>query len=139
MSLPDKVVNALSDPAYHRQGNNIEAVLGHLDVTPSSEFTEFYSTYFGPFWSNSLGIELADIREDECNIGTLTEQCRSQYGFPERMLVLTQLSPGGTVHVLDTESDEVFVVDFEGGEDLLIKGELEPRWETFSDFLQDYF
>lgn len=139
MSLPDKVVNALSDPAYHRQVDDIEVVLGQLDVTPSSEFTEFYRTYIGPFWSDSLGIELADIIDDECNIGALTEQCRSQYRFPERMLVLTQLSPGGTVHVLDTESDEVLVVDFEGGEDLLVKGELEPRWDTFSDFLQDYF
>lgn len=139
MSLPDNVVNALSDPTFHRQDDDADAVLGRLDVTPSSEFTEFYRTYIGPFWSDSLGIELADIVDDESNIETLTEQCRSQFGFPKRMLVLTQFSAGATVHVLDTKSDEVFVVDFEGGEDLLVKGELEPRWASFSEFLQDYF
>ena len=139
MSLPDNVANALSDPTFHRQDDNADAVLSRLDVAPSSEFTEFYRTYIGPFWSDSLGIELADIVDDESNIETLTEQCRSQFGFPKQMLVLTQLSAGATVHVLDTESDEVFVVDFEGGEDLLVKGELEPRWASFSEFLQDYF
>ena len=56
MSLPDKVVNALSDPAYHRQVDDIEVVLGQLDVTPSSEFTEFYRKYIGGviLWELSL-------------------------------------------------------------------------------------
>lgn len=139
MSLPDNVIQALNDPTFHRKSNDVETVLDRLEVTPSSEFTEFFRTYIGPFWSDSLGIELADIVDDESNIETLTEQCRSQFQFPKRMLVLTQLSAGATVHVLDTDSDEVFVVDFEGGEDLLAKGELEPRWATFGDFLQEYF
>lgn len=139
MSLPDNIVKALRDPTFHRPCNNVEEVLIRLNVTPSSVFREFYGTYVGPFWSDFLAIELADIIEDESSIETLTEQCRSQFGFPKRMLVLTPLSAGGTVHVLDTESDEVFVVDFEGGESLLVKGELEARWATFRGFLQDYF
>lgn len=55
------------------------------------------------------------------------------------MLVLTDLSAGDTVHVLDAESDQVFVVDFEGGEELLLTGQLEPQWMTFTDFIQAYF
>lgn len=139
MSLPENVVNALNSPTFHRDDDDADAVLRRLDVMPSSEFRELYTTYIGPFWSDSLGIELADVSDGESNIETLTQQCRAQYGFPKRMLVLTQLSAGGTVHLLDTESDEVFVVDFEGGEDLLVKGKLEPRWATFAEFLRDYF
>lgn len=139
MNLPANVVNALSDPVYRRQENDLTPLLKRLNVAPSSEFLEFYRTYIGPFWSDSLGIELADILDEESNIESLTEQCRLQYGFPEQMLVLTQLSPGGTIHVLDTKSDEVFIVDFEGGEEMLVKQELDPSWNTFREFLQDYF
>jgi hypothetical protein len=43
------------------------------------------------------------------------------------------------VHVLDCESDEVFVVDFEGGDELLRTGRLAPQWRTFYEFLAEYF
>lgn len=139
MTLPKAVELALSDPVFHRVDGDIEGVLKRLGVNPSRDFGEFYSTFIGPFWSKGLGIELADIIDGESNIESLTIQCRSQFGFPNRMLVLTDLSAGDTVHVLDAETDQMFVVDFEGGEELLIRGQLEPRWMTFADFIQAYF
>jgi hypothetical protein len=41
--------------------------------------------------------------------------------------------------VLDTVTDKVFTVSFEGGDELLIKGELKETWPTFYEFLKAYF
>lgn len=43
------------------------------------------------------------------------------------------------VLVLDTVSDKVYIVNFEGGDNLLLKGELKETWSTFFEFLKDYF
>lgn len=53
--------------------------------------------------------------------------------------MLTPLSPGNTVHALDTETDRVYVVDFEGGERLLVLGQLDAGWGAFSEFLVAFF
>lgn len=139
MSLPENVSRSLSAQTFQRTGGDIEAALGRLGVTPSSTFIDFYKRYIGPFWSDKLGIEVADLVDDEGNVEALTLQCRRQYGFPQSILVLTELSSGGTVHALDTDSDSVFVVDFEGGDEALRNHELAPSWPTFAAFLQDCF
>lgn len=43
------------------------------------------------------------------------------------------------VLVLDTVTDKVFIVNFEDGDKLLIKGELKESWSSFFDFLKVYF
>lgn len=39
----------------------------------------------------------------------------------------------------DTNTDKVYNVNFEGGNELLMKGELKEDWSSFDDFLIDYF
>ena len=43
------------------------------------------------------------------------------------------------VLILDTESDKVYRVDFEGGENKLKMNELKETWSSFLDFLKEYF
>ncbi|MFX3628852.1 MAG: hypothetical protein ACE3JR_05815 [Ectobacillus sp.] len=40
------------------------------------------------------------------------------------------------VLVLDTVTDKVYIVNFEGGDELLLKGELKETWSSFFDFIQ---
>lgn len=140
MSLPTKIGVVLADPRYTRKNVDVvDLALERLSVHASSSFVDFYKTFTGPFWSDSLGIELADLVEDCNSVESLSQECRRVFVFPDRFLVLTPLSSGGTIHVLDTEADSVYVVDLEGGEELLKDGQLEPRWRSFCDFLEAYF
>jgi len=41
--------------------------------------------------------------------------------------------------VLDTETDKVYRVNFEGGDELLKEGALKEEWSNFNNFLKDYF
>ena len=140
MSLPTKMRVVLADPKYTRKNTDVvELALERLNVHAPSSFVDFYKTFTGPFWSNSLGVELGDLVEDRDSVECLSQECRRLFMFPDRFLVLTPLSSGGTIHVLDTEADAVYVVDLEGGEELLRRGQLEARWSSFCDFLEAYF
>ena len=63
-----------------------------LGINPSEEFIQFYTTYAGPFWEETLGIELMDIIEDNNNILKSTNICRDKHGFNKKYLVLTEMS-----------------------------------------------
>ena len=52
--------------------------------------------------------------------------------------MITDYCDVGEVTVLDTWSNMVYKVYFECGEDLL-NGKLEPTWQSFNDFLIDFF
>lgn len=43
------------------------------------------------------------------------------------------------VIVLDTVNDKVYRVDFEGGDEKLLNAELHPEWDSFEEFLIEYF
>lgn len=43
------------------------------------------------------------------------------------------------VVVLDTETNKVYRVNFEGGDELLRRGELNETWKDFNSFLKEYF
>lgn len=57
-----------------------------LEVSPSQEFIDFYNSYFGPFFEESLGFELLDIIEDFDNIYDSTLACREEYEFEKNFL-----------------------------------------------------
>lgn len=129
----------LSENIYSRDDiMQVINTLKDLEVSPSQEFIDFYSSYSGPFFEESLGFELLDIIEDSDNIYNLTLTCREQYGFENKFLVLTNMV-ANEVLVLDTESDKVYRVDFEGGDIKLKKNELKETWSSFFDFLKEYF
>ena len=137
--LPDAVHKSLINPVYKRQEKGkVKEAIEKLGVNVSDVFKEFYETYQGPFGSSKTGFELVDIFDLSPNIISLTQVCREEYGFPKKFLVLTDLLGGGAL-VYDSEKDCVFNIDFEGADQDLIEGKLNPDWDTFYDFINYYF
>lgn len=137
--LPKVLEEILSDTIYLRNNrDDVMKAIKELDISPSEEFIQFYTTYAGPFWEEALGIELMDIIEDNNNILKSTNICRDEYGFNKKYLVLTEMSANEVI-VLDSDTDKVYRVNFEGGDELLKNGELQEEWSSFTDFLKEYF
>ncbi|MFP3666399.1 SMI1/KNR4 family protein [Priestia sp. SIMBA_032] len=137
--LPDKLNQALEGEIYIREGKTaVKDALARLEVKVSQTFTEFYNRYAGPFWEEYVPFELLDLVDQENNIEAYTLICRREYGFPKQYLILSEISANAAL-VLDALTDSVYIVNFEGGDELLLKGELEATWPTFSDFLKSYF
>nr|WP_240634812.1 hypothetical protein [Bacillus cereus] len=63
---------------------------------------------------------------------------RKEHGFPNKYLVLTEMTANAAL-VLDSVTDKVYSVNFEGGDALLLNGELKESWPTFYMFLKEYF
>ncbi|MFI8618504.1 hypothetical protein ACIGHN_23670 [Acidovorax sp. NPDC077693] len=136
--IPEIVNSKLIDARYVRNYSNLVGnQLRMLGVTHEL-LQSFYEKYVGPFWSERIGCELLDIVEGADNISAMTLVCRDEFNFFSKYLVISQLAAGQVV-VLDTHTDEVYEVDFEGGERMLMAGTLKPRWNSFEKFLMDYF
>ncbi|WFA06335.1 SMI1/KNR4 family protein [Bacillus sp. HSf4] len=137
--LPEKLDQVLGEDIYKREDKDeVKEVLKRLDVKVSDTFLEFYSQYAGPFWEENIPFELLDIIDEENNIESYTKTTRFEHGFPDNFLVLSEMS-ANAILVLDTVTDKVYNVNFEGGDELLLKGELQETWPTFYDFLKEYF
>jgi len=129
----------LDDDIYLRNSNDsVINTIKELDVYPSDEFIQFYLTYAGPFWEETLGLELMDIIEDENNIYNSTLICRDEFGFDKKYLVLTVMSANEVI-ILNSETDKVYRVNFEGDDEKLKNEELQETWNTFIDFIKEYF
>lgn len=136
--IPSTVIDTLADPIYFRHDfEMVNSTLNDLGIK-NDEFIAFERRYEGPFWSERIGVELLDLYQGDRSIRSVTEICRDQFGFPDKFVVLTELSSGQVI-ILDSFSGNVYEVDFEGGEKKLINGDLRPRWESFYQFLIDYF
>ena len=79
-----------------------------------------------------------DIIEDSNNIFKSTNICRNEYGFGKEYLILTEML-ANEVLVLNSKTDKVYRVNFEGGDELLKNGELQEEWSSFLDFIKEYF
>lgn len=139
MDIISRLGKILDKNLYARK-NKKEVVdaFKRLDVNVSDVVWEFYMNFDGPFWEETLGMELLDIVNDGVNIESITNECREEYMFPKKYLVLTEMAAGEVI-VLNTLSDKVYRVDFEGGDEKLLNEELEEDWESFEDFLVTYF
>ena len=137
--LPKGLEKILNDTIYLRNNkDDVIKAIKELDINPSDEFIQFYTTYAGPFWEETLGIELMDIIEDSNNIFKSTNICRNEYGFGKEYLILTEML-ANEVLVLNSKTDKVYRVNFEGGDELLKNGELQEEWSSFLDFIKEYF
>ncbi|MGJ7498234.1 hypothetical protein ACSFA8_24655 [Variovorax sp. RT4R15] len=135
------VVSSLEDEGFLRSDvADAAAGLNRLGIAEDSQIGSFYLRYNGPLASQNTGFELLDVvgaRPQE-SIEAATALVRSKYGWPERYLVLTSLLGGG-VMVYDISTEQVYDVDFEGGDTLLKNGQLEPRYPSFLEFLRFFF
>ncbi|WP_077357055.1 SMI1/KNR4 family protein [Virgibacillus halodenitrificans] len=137
--LPERLDEVLGEEIYKREDSNlVQEALTRLGVNASDTFQEFYIQYEGPFWEEHVPFELLDITEEENNIESSTLTSRKVHGFPKQYLVLSEMS-ANAILVLDTVTDKVYIVNFEGGDELLLKGDLKETWSSFSDFLKAYF
>lgn len=137
--LPDRLDEVLGEEIYKREDRNlVKDALIRLDVDASDTFQEFYNQYAGPFWEEFVPFELLDMVDEENNIESSTLISRKEHGFPKQYLVLSEMS-ANAILVLDTITDKVYIVNFEGGDELLLKGELKASGSSFSEFLKVYF
>lgn len=139
MSIINRLTKILDKSLYSR--NDKEEVIEafkRLDVNVSEIVKEFYLNFEGPFWEETLGMELLDIINDEVNIESITNECREVHMFPKKYLVLTEMEANEVI-VLNSLNDKVYRVDFEGGDEKLLNEDLEEDWESFEEFLVTYF
>ena len=86
-SVLDFLKPKLSEEVYLREDiTQVINTLKDLEVSPSQEFIDFYNSYSGPFFEESLGFELLDIIEDFDNIYDSTLACREEYEFEKNFL-----------------------------------------------------
>jgi hypothetical protein len=129
----------LGDPLYTRLDPAVvDRALERLGVTVREGFADFWRRYEGSFSSTETGYEFLDLCEGTPSVVSQTEDCREVHGFPHHILVLSDVL-GLAALMYDVRTDHVFNVDFEGSEQLIIRGELVPDWATFEAFLQYYF
>ncbi len=130
----------LRSTAYTRTHPLDPEALRELGVSDDSIFAKFYERYEGPFSSTKTGFCLLDLATFD-PIGSVLESTRSvrqTFNWPARFLVITDLLGNG-VYVYETVADKVFDVDFEGGDQALVSGELPPEFDSFEAFLVWYF
>ncbi len=139
MEIISRLKQCLEEDMYSR--DDIEEVIRafkRLNVDVSDTVIQFYQNFAGPFWEESIGFGLLDIIDDNPTVESVTLVCREEFAFPIRYLVLTELTIGEII-VLDSKSDKLYKVDFEGGEKSLLTGTLKENWTSFSEFLSKYF
>lgn len=139
-TLPKSVIDALAGfPEYKRAvPEHAASACSKLGVEPGDLFWEFFERFEGPFGSEVTGFELLDVCEGEPSVVSATGVCRGEHAFPPRYLILTNLLGGGVL-VYNVETRSVYNVGFEGGDELLREGNLEPEWNSFGEFLEEYF
>jgi nicotinamide riboside kinase len=121
--LPLALHGVLQEDFYKRRNKSkVNTVLANLDVEVSNSFSEFYNTYEGPFWEEHVPYELLDMVEEDRNIQFYTDILRKVHKFPKNYLVLSELS-ANMVLILDTLTDKVYCMNFEGGDEQLLR-----RW-----------
>ena len=137
--IPRTVIEKL-DPGVYRRSDRSEVhrALAALNTTVPPLFVTFYEEFRGPFGSQAIGFEMADLCELKENVVSLSEACRTAYDWPDRYVVLSELY-GGAVLVLDGPTDRVFEVDFDGGDQQLLAGILPATWNSFEQFLEHFF
>ena len=128
------------DACYGRAKPLPPGYLDTLGIPSGSSAAQFYSEYSGPFCSRNTAFMLLDVGDpalDE-SVERATLSIRAMFGWPARYLVISDVL-AHSVLVYDTTSDSVFDVDFEGGDLLLVSGNLPASFATFNDFLAWYF
>jgi hypothetical protein len=137
--LPDGLNEILPKEIYARQNRKeVQDAIDSLGVKTPNSFSEFYSHYVGPFWEESVPFELLELAQEQNTIVSYTLISRKEHELPNRYLVLSEMT-ANAVLMYDTNTDKVYNVNFEGGDELLTKGELKEDWSSFYDFLIDYF
>ncbi|PEC20102.1 immunity 22 family protein [Bacillus cereus] len=102
------------------------------------EYVDIDYTIDGDSVHSKFGTSFEFGYYDEDNIEYYTIIARKEHGFPNKYLVLTEMTANAAL-VLDSVTDKVYSVNFEGGDELLLSGKLKESWPTFYSFLKEHF
>lgn len=139
MDIIEKLREVLGVDTYARKDKKaVTQAFRRLNVNVPGSVIQFFNNFAGPFWEETLGMELLDIVDDDVNIEFMTNECRRVHSFPDCFLVLTEMC-ADEILVLNTENDKVYRVDFEGGHEDLLNDKLNAEWSSFEAFLIEYF
>lgn len=139
MDIIENLREVLDADTYVRKDKKtVMQAFQRLNVNVPELVAEFFNNFAGPFWEETLGMELLDIVDDDVNIEYMTNECRRVHFFPDQFLVLTEMC-AEEILVLDTVNDKVYRVDFEGGHEDLLNDKLNAEWSSFEAFLIEYF
>jgi hypothetical protein len=112
--------------------------LGQLGIKEESAFGQFFLEYEGGFSIGPKHKDMLDVVGPAYpSIGDATSFIHRAYGVPQNFICIT--SPEGEGFVLyDKRTESVYDT---GLDELpaLLSGDLQPRWQTFFDYLRDYF
>ncbi|MDN6887857.1 hypothetical protein QMO14_30220 [Variovorax sp. CAN2819] len=134
-------VPSLISHAFRRSAVDEAATgLDRLGIPRDSQLGSFFLRYGGSYASPNTGFELLALvgEKGQHSVESSTSLVRSRFGWPDRYLVLTNFLGGGVMaYYIATE--QVFEVDFEGGDTLLKNGQLDARYPSFVEFLRFFF
>ncbi len=137
--LPHAIYSVLADPVFQRDDKiKVETALSNFPVPVNSDFAAFFRLFRGPVGSDYVGYQLLDLIEEEPCMLSSTAELKDDFDVPDHFLVMSDFLADGIL-VYDCSTDRVYDVDFEGGLELLLKGEGEARWESFNSFLSEFF
>ena len=128
------------NPVYRRESPVERAELERIGIAADSAFGLFFARHHGPFGSTVTQFLLLDLLDQDPtdSVVTSTRVIRERFGWPDRYFVISDML-AHAVLVYDATSDRVFNVDFEGGDALLLAGDLPPSHTSFEDFLRWFF
>src|SRR5262249_31051029 len=140
VTLMQKLEIALADPRYRRQQPElVDPAFDRLTNERCQLLREFFRRFEGPFSSEVTGCLLLDIvRGGKQSIVAITESVRSQFGLGCEWIVISDYLANSVI-IYNTGSQHVFDLDFEGGLNLLERGELKSEWGSLEDYFTWYF
>jgi hypothetical protein len=117
----------------------IEREIHKLGVVPGPTFMEYYEIVDGVYHSDSTHYEILGFEDYEYeSVLSQTKAVRKHHNFPDKYVWFADAVDLAGL-VLDSETDFVYEVHFEGATDDLLEGKLEPTWKSFKECLSDIF
>ncbi|WP_343742078.1 hypothetical protein [Herbaspirillum huttiense] len=117
---------------YRSNQPSVSEALFELDITPESEFAEFFRAYVITFFDSDVSDEqLCDLLEPNKEILAGTNFVREVSNLPDRHICLTTVQGEGA-YLYDKDTGTVFEVDLAKRDEFLI-GAISRTWGASSN------
>ena len=139
--IPESIIKYLAqdgDVVLRKDALQAFQALMQMEIDKESEFGEFYTRYRGGFISSEPRPELLDIAGPAIPaIPDQTAYVLDRYELPEEFVALTSDESEG-MYLYNKNNKSVY--DFSVGQSQdLINGKIQPRWNSFNEFLEWFF
>ena len=139
--IPESIINYLAqegDSVLRKDASPAFEALRQLEIDRKTELGEFYTKYKGGFISPEPRPELLDIAGPAIPaVPDQTEYVLDRYELPVEFVALTSDESEG-MYLYNKNNQSVY--DFNVGQTQeLVNGEIQPRWNSFYEFLSWFF